>query len=330
MQEKPLHEVCASLAEDRGPTIVFCPEVAVARAYEGLMNERYRPGRSKMLYAESPDEEREEAGQRLAHGDLDYIFNVNLYTEGYDLPNLLRVVWAAPTASLVRYTQGVGRVFRTHHSLREHLVGGIENAESRRLLIEQSPKPFGLVVTYYPQNCEHELCDPIDILGGEELPESVKKYAKQIQEDTAQQAGGSSTAEDIETSRVFCDLFSVLDEEAKEIKARAEFDDIEFDPMSGRRQVAASTKTAAVDREAATVLAAEMWPRGELASEKQAKWLRWKGASEEAIRTCSKWRASVVRDLHDLGCPVTVALGYGKAQALKVLNEMRQRQGVAG
>ena len=62
---------------------------------------------------------------------MDYIFNVNLYTEGYDLPNLLRVVWAAPTASLVRYTQGVGRVFRTHPSLRGHLIGGREDSTKR-------------------------------------------------------------------------------------------------------------------------------------------------------------------------------------------------------
>jgi len=63
MQEEPLHEVCASLAEDRGPTIVFCPEVAIARAYEEVMNGRYRPGRSKALWADSPDEERELAGK---------------------------------------------------------------------------------------------------------------------------------------------------------------------------------------------------------------------------------------------------------------------------
>src|ERR1700721_438262 len=133
MEEKPLHECCASLPEDRGPTIVFCPEVAIANAYAELMNQRYRPNRAKMLYSESPDDEREASGKRLAQGDLDYIFQVNLYTEGYDLPSLLRVVGAAPTASLVRYTQGVGRVFQTHHSLREHLSGGMEESGERTL-----------------------------------------------------------------------------------------------------------------------------------------------------------------------------------------------------
>lgn len=326
MEEKPLHEVCASLAEDRGPTIVFCPEVAVARAYESLMNSRYRPGRAKMLYAESPEEERELYGKKLAQGDLDYIFNVNLYTEGYDLPNLLRVVWASPTASLVRYTQGCGRVFRTHPSLRNHLAGGREDADRRRMLIEQSPKSHGLVVTYYPQNCAHELCDPVDILGGEDLPPAVKKYAKQIQDDTAKQAGGSTPDEDIETAKVFCDLFGVLDAKAKEIKAKASFNDIQFDPMSGRRVAGSGTRTAAHDRKAAALLASASWPEGEGATEKQCKWLRWRGAGDEVVANCTKWRASVVRDLFEAGVPLDVALGYGKAQALKVRQEMQERR----
>lgn len=325
MQEKPLHEVCASLAEDRGPTIIFCPEVAVARAYAKLMNDRYRPGRAVMLYAESPDDEREEAGKKLAQGDLDYIFNVNLYTEGYDLPGLLRVVWAAPTASLVRYTQGVGRVFRTHSSLRDHLKGGPEDAEQRRLLIEQSPKPFGIVVTYYPQNCKHELCDPVDILGGEDLPPDVKGFAKQVQDETSRQGGGSSTEEDIETARVFCDLFGVAEQRRRELKAKAGFSDHQFDPMSGRRRDA-GRKDASEVRASAGVAAAS-WGGGDPATEKQQKWLRWKGAPVEVVEACTKWRASVIRDLFELGVPLAASITYGKRQALKVRDELNARRG---
>ena len=324
MQEKPLHEVCASLAEDRGPTIVFCPEVAVANAYAELMNNRYRPNRAKMLCAESPDEERERAGKMLAQGEIDYIFNVNLYTEGYDLPNLLRVVWAAPTASLVRYTQGVGRVFRTHPSLRGHLIGGPNESARRRLLIEQSPKPFGIVVTYYPQNCKHELCDPVDILGGDDLPPAVKSAAKQVQDETSRLGGGSSTDEDIETARVFCDFRAVLDQKRREIKAKASFADREFDPMSGRRG-AGSAKSAGAARQSPGAVAAS-WGNGELATEKQQKWLRWKGVPSADVGTFTKWRASVVRDLFEMGVSIATAAGYPKGQALKVRDEMRARK----
>jgi len=325
MEEKPLHEVCSTLADDRGPTIVFCPEVAIARVYETMMNDRYRPNRSKMLYAESSDEEREECGKRLANGDLDYLFNVGLYTEGYDLPHLLRVVWAAPTASLVRYTQGVGRVFRPHSCLKGRLAGtdSQDDIDRRRMLIEQSPKPFGIVVTYYPQNCKHELCDPVDILGGDDLPPDVKSAAKKIQDDTAQQSRGSSTEEDIETAKVFVDLFGALDKRRRELKAKATFADQQFDPMSGRKTHMGSKSPAEV-REAAGK-AAESWPRGDGATDKQLGWFRWKGVQDVANYGLTKFRAVVIRDLMEMGVKFTTAVGYGKAQALAVRDNMKYR-----
>ena len=206
----------------------------MARAYTTLMNNTYRRRDAVLLYQHSDTDEREIAGKRLASGDLDYIFNVGLFTEGYDIPNLLRVVWAAPTASLVRYTQGVGRVFRTHSSrCGVALKGGPEDAEGRRLLIAQSPKPYGIVVTYYPQNCAHELCDPVDILGGDDLPENVKAAAKGVQAANAAASRGSNPEDDIETGRLVVELRALLDEEAKAIKAKATVEDVAFDPMSG-------------------------------------------------------------------------------------------------
>lgn len=326
MQEKPLHEVCASLSEDRGPTLIFCPEVAVADAYATMMNSRYRPGRSKMLCADSPDDERENAGKALAQGELDYLFNVGLFTEGLDLPHLLRVVWAAPTASLTRYVQGCGRVFRPHSSLRGHLRGGKDESASRRLLIEQSAKPFGIVVTYYPQNCKHELCDPVDVLGGEDLPSDVKGAAKQVQDETSRLGGGSSTEEDIETARVFCDFRSILNQKYKELKARPDFADREFNPMSGRKADAGSRDVAPTRAASAS----SDWPAGDGATEKQMKWLLWKGMPRDQAEACTKWRASVVRDLYELGVALPVAMSYGKRQALKVRDEIAARKaGVA-
>lgn len=321
MQEKPLHEVCASLAEDRGPTIVFCPEVAVARAYAELMESRYRPGRAAVLWAQSTDEEREGATKRLADGAIDYIFNVDLFTEGYDLPSLLRVVWAAPTASLVRYTQGVGRVFRPHHSVRAHLTGGPDDAPARRLMIEQSPKPFGIVVTYYPQNCKHELCDPVDILGGEELPPGVRAAAKCVQEETSRQGGGSSTEEDIETAKVFVDLVGVVNQRLKELKAKAAFEDKAFDPMSGRKLAAGEASATSVKQAAAP----GDWSAGEPLTGKQRGWFGWKRIPVPDGVT--KLRASVVRDLVELGVSPATAWSYSQRQAMKVRDDVRARKG---
>jgi hypothetical protein len=257
----------------------------------------------------------------LAQGEIDYIFNVNLYTEGYDLPNLLRVVWASPTTSLVRYTQGVGRVFRTHPSLRGHLTGGRDEAPRRRLQIEQSPKPFGIVVTYYPINCKHELCDPVDILGGDDLPPDVRAFAKRVQDETSKQDGGSTTDEDITTAAVFCELRGIVDQRRRELMAKAAFADRQFDPMSGRRGYGERRQTR--DSREAARAASSTWS-GEPATEKQIKWLRWKRIGFPDGLT--KFQCSVVRDLIELGVNPATAMAYPKHQALKIRAEMQKRQ----
>lgn len=313
MQEKPLHEVCSSLALDCGPTVIFCPGVMIARAYHTLMNERYRQGRSAVLWQESDEEERETVGKKLANGEIDYLFNCDLVTEGYDIPELVRVVWAAPTASLVRFTQGTGRVFRTHSSLRGQLTGDRAESDARKLLIQQSPKPVGHVVTYYPQNCTHQLCEPNDILGGEDLPAEVKAYAKQIQEQTAAQPGGSDPDEDVETAQAVVELRSLLELRRQKIKAEAAVRDTEYDAFGGGANRTSANKTNG-ERDAVRRISDD-WPNTKPASDKQKAWFHRKGIHVEL----TAWRAFVVRDLVEKhGIKLETAMGYSKNQALAV------------
>lgn len=325
LQEKPLHTVCASLAEDRGPTIIFCPGVDIARAYATLMNNRYRHGRAAVLWADSEDEERETVGKKLQQGDIDYVFNVDLFTEGFDVPELARVVWAAPTASLVRFTQGTGRVFRPHSSLRGLLTGDRAETEVRRLLIEQSPKPFGQIVTYYPQNCRHQLCEPNDILGGEDLPSEIRQAAKQIQEATAAQPGGSDPEEDVETAAAFVELRALLESRRKQIKAKAQVSDTEYDAFGGSRNRAAGES--AEQEHAAVKAISGDWPQSEkMASPGMLSWLKAHGISNAFQLGLTAWRAFVLRELIDLGVSPATALSYGKRQALKVSAELKARK----
>ncbi|OWK45830.1 DEAD/DEAH box helicase [Fimbriiglobus ruber] len=320
LEEKPLHTVCASLAEDRGPTIVFCPGVAVARAYSALMNQRYRPGRSAVLWADSSDEERALVAQRLAADETEYVFNVDLFTEGYDVPELARVVWAAPTASLVRYTQGVGRVFRPHASLRGQLASD-QSADDRRQLIAASPKPFGAVVTYYPQNCRHQLCDPTDILGGDDLAPGVRAAVRQVQETTAAQPGGSDPEADLDTAAAFVELRALLDRRRQSIRATATVTDVEYDGITGR-PIRAVGDTAEGASAAARSVSAD-WPPGDPASVKQLTWLRWHGLPDAFDLGLTKFRAVVLRDLIEAGVNPITALHYPKWQALAVRESYR-------
>ena len=323
MQERPLHEFCASLADFSGPSIIFVPKRDIGFAYAEMMNRRYRPGRARMIDQETRDEERTAVGKMLERGELDYLFNVNIVTEGYDLPLLQRVIWAAPTASLVRYTQGVGRVFRPHSSIKAELYGDREESERRRSVIEASEKPFGEVVTYYPQNCRHQLCDPVDILGGDELPDDLSIQAKRVQDETARLPGGSDTEEDLETARVMLEFKSVLDRRLKEVKAKAEYVDTEFNPMNGERGRVGSTPNRPRDGE----LAVDMtWPKGNPISPKQAKWFRWKCATVEQISRLTKWRAMVVRDLYESGVwSLNDAINLPKRQAVEAWDKIKAK-----
>jgi superfamily II DNA or RNA helicase len=326
VEEEPLHKVLASLAEDQGPTIVFCPKVDVAEAYAAVMHGRYRRGRAVAISQHSSDEECERATRGLADGSIDYLFNVDKVTEGYDVPRVVRVVWAAPTASLVRWTQGCGRGFRPDASVAGQLKGGPEDAATRRLLIEQSAKPFCSVVTYHPSNCRHQICTAVDLLGGLAIDPELKRSSEQVQEQTARQAGGSNTEEDLETARAFLDLRAVIEERRRLIKAKATVADSEYDGLGGPSVNLMDGNERVASKTAQAVSAS--WGPGDPATEKQVKWLVWKGVSKDDAVACTRWRASVVRDLYELGVTLPEAMGYGKRQALKVRDDMRARKGV--
>lgn len=323
-EEGPIHEVLGPLSQDAGPGVVFCPSVAAAHALNAVMNDRYRPGRSMVLDARSDAADRERALGGLRDGSLDNLFQVDIATEGLDVPDLARVVWAAPTASLVKFTQGTGRVFRPHASLARHLTGDGTPADCarRRELIANSPKPFGTVITYYPQNCQHKLCDPLDVLGGDADPE-VTAAAKRALAERA--AGGGEPAdpdEAVADAKALVNLRTLLDCRRRAVTARADFRDQEYDGFGGGgadRQAAASAGgVRAASRSAG-------WPAGDPPSDKQRGWFRYKGVPVPDGAT--RFQAVVVRDLIELGIPPVTAWAWGKPQATKVRAKLQAERG---
>jgi superfamily II DNA or RNA helicase len=328
-EEEPLHKVCASLAEDQGPTIVFCPRVDVAVLYAAMINKRYRRDKAIAVHQDSSDDDMERATKGLADGSIDYVFNVDKLTEGYDVPRVVRVAWAAPTASLVRWTQGCGRGFRPDASVAGQLIGNRDDAPARRLLIEQSAKPFCSIVTFFPSNCQHQICTAIDLLGGDSLSKDIRSTADMVQEQTAKQAGGSDTEQDIETAKVICDFKAVLEERRRQIKAKATVHDSEYDGLGGGSTRKQRNQSGPVSADTANAAAAS-WGNGKPASDKQQKWLKWKGVPGDVAAAFTSWRASTVMDLFNLGVQVATAASYPKKQALKVLEELKARRAEEG
>lgn len=88
----------------------FCVSVEHARFMADVMNEAGIP--SLALHADSPDDERQNAQWRLTHGELTFIFVVDLYNEGVDIPEVNTILFLRPTESLTVFLQQLGRGLR--------------------------------------------------------------------------------------------------------------------------------------------------------------------------------------------------------------------------
>lgn len=67
---------------------------------------------SMFLTGKSPDEERKEAKDRLVSGQVRFIFVVDIYNEGVDIPEVNTVLFLRPTESLTIFLQQLGRGLR--------------------------------------------------------------------------------------------------------------------------------------------------------------------------------------------------------------------------
>ena len=64
------------------------------------------------LTGTSSDKERNEARQRLVSGEIRFIFVVDLYNEGVDIPEIDTILFLRPTESLTIFLQQLGRGLR--------------------------------------------------------------------------------------------------------------------------------------------------------------------------------------------------------------------------
>lgn len=96
--------------------LVFCSRQQEAsdlsQAFNTLTNERgERKYRTAAVFSGS-DVGRNEAIAQLEIGKLDYIFTVDLFNEGVDIPRLNQIVMLRPTQSSIIFTQQLGRGLR--------------------------------------------------------------------------------------------------------------------------------------------------------------------------------------------------------------------------
>ena len=88
----------------------FCVSIEHAEFMCRYFNERNIP--SMFLTGHSPEEERKNAKQRLVDGEVRFIFVVDIYNEGVDIPEVNTVLFLRPTESLTVFLQQLGRGLR--------------------------------------------------------------------------------------------------------------------------------------------------------------------------------------------------------------------------
>lgn len=97
--------------------LVFCSRREEAKRLSNLFNRQMnqqteRPYRTKAITGENSQTERDEAVEQLERGDLDYIFTVDLFNEGVDIPHVNQIVMLRQTKSSIIFTQQLGRGLR--------------------------------------------------------------------------------------------------------------------------------------------------------------------------------------------------------------------------
>jgi superfamily II DNA or RNA helicase len=154
---------------------VFTPGVKTAHAACDAMNEK-RPGSAAVVDGEMEDEFKRKVLERHQNGELQFVFNCNVMTEGYDDPTLIGIFDCSPTKSRLRAVQRWGRVTRPWPGLVDQYGTDTE----RRAAISTSPKPWGVVFDLALNSHIHDVCGPLDLLSGLPLSEAVKKEARKV------------------------------------------------------------------------------------------------------------------------------------------------------
>jgi superfamily II DNA or RNA helicase len=105
-----VREILLNSREARG--LGFCVSVAHANFMAHFFSEHDIPAIA--LSGETPSDERRAAKDRLVRREVNFIFVVDLYNEGVDIPEVDTVLFLRPTESLTVYLQQLGRGLRLH------------------------------------------------------------------------------------------------------------------------------------------------------------------------------------------------------------------------
>ncbi len=161
--EEALQQVTGPVLDIVGDrkTLLFAASVAHAERMAEIFN-RSRPNSAVIVSAKTDKETRAERVDGFRKSRYQFLCNVGIATEGFDIPDIEVVAQARPTKSRSLYAQMVGRGTRPLTGL----VDGLDDPAERRARIASSPKPCVLVLDFVGNSGHHKLVHATDLLGG--------------------------------------------------------------------------------------------------------------------------------------------------------------------
>ncbi|MCA9261656.1 MAG: DEAD/DEAH box helicase, partial [Planctomycetales bacterium] len=147
--EDTVRAACRELVEktqDRRHVLVFSAGVAHGQKVAETLGSEFGCD-VQFVHGKTPVVERDEACRRFVAGELKYLVNCDLFTTGFDAPNVDCVAVLRPTASQVLWTQIVGRGLRAHPDKQDCLILDFgQNAERLGLVDDANYAPQGVGV----------------------------------------------------------------------------------------------------------------------------------------------------------------------------------------
>jgi superfamily II DNA or RNA helicase len=185
--EKNLHGMAKPIVDFAGrdkQTIVFAASVAHSQRLAELIRDYYQRTHGEVNADTAvaidgsmnpQDPRRKEIISRFKSGEIQFLCNCGVLTEGFDSPDVRLIAIGRPTKSRAMYIQMLGRGTRP-------LPGTVEDpidAPARIAAIKASAKAQCDVLDFVGQSGRHSLVCTTDILAGDE-PEEVRDRANKI------------------------------------------------------------------------------------------------------------------------------------------------------
>ena len=174
-QEKNIHGMVHPTIEIlKGKSaIVFCATVRQAEMAAEIFN-RHEPGSAACIHGKTDPDTRKATLAQFAAGEIRFVTNVGVLTEGFDAPRCDAIVMMTATKVRAKYVQCVGRATRPLAPPSLTMT-----PQERREVIASSDKPHCLVIDFKGNSGRHKLIGMADVLAGDALPEVVER-AKEI------------------------------------------------------------------------------------------------------------------------------------------------------